>query len=134
MTSDTPTSELSALTAVDVFKERLSADLKVALKERRTEVVSLLRTTMAAIDNAGAVDAAGEDPSLLGGAIAGARLGTGSTEIRRRELTGEEIQLILQSEIDERTAAADRYAALERSDIADRLRWEADLLASYVIP
>lgn len=104
---------------------RLRSALRIALRERNVLAMGALRSTLAALGNATAVQsvhlAAGGD-----GQIAGSVAGVGATEVPRRQLTDAEAVEIVRAEIADRTAAAEQYG---RSPAADRLRAEAALLS-----
>ena len=108
-------------------------DLTAALKARDHVAVAALRSAIAAIDNAEAVD-----PSRAGrkGAssehVAGAAAGVGSTDVPRLELDGAAVNAIIRSQVEERREAADQYERLGRGGEAERLRREAALLAEYL--
>ena len=99
------------------LKERLRADLKVALQARATDEVRLLRTLIAALDDAvpgeySAVPRAFGDPS---------------GEVARRELDADTVEALLASEIESREGAALDYERHGRGDEAERLRGEIAL-------
>jgi len=87
--------------------------LTAALKSRDAVAVSALRSALAAIENAGAVEP-GHAPAPGSGPIAGAVDGLGAAEVEQRR------------------EAAREYAALGRTDRADRLHAEADVLAAHL--
>jgi uncharacterized protein YqeY len=112
------------------LERRLRRALPPAMKARDRPAVAVLRTTIAAIENAGAVAAT---PAPLGsGEFAGATIGLGSGDAARRELTEDEVAAIVRAEIDERVAAAEDYTRTGRPDEATRLTAEADLLRSHL--
>ena len=115
-----------------VLRSMLRADLTTAMKARQVEAVAALRTALAAIDNAEAVEVPGSTGALAGGRIAGAQSGVGSTEARRRDLSIGEVRAILSGQIEERVAAAALYDAKGQHDAAGRLRREADALRRYL--
>jgi uncharacterized protein YqeY len=123
---------MSAFGSVDAVRARLRADLVVAMKAREGEAVSALRTALAAIDNAEAVDVRAEAQVPPSGPIAGAQAGAGSTEMERRMLSVGEVRALLEAEIADRIEAAERYEAGGHHDRADRLRREVDVLSKYV--
>jgi uncharacterized protein len=114
----------------DLVRDRLRAALRQAMKDRDKNAVSGLRSAVAAIDNAEAVEAGPLEAASA--AMAGAHTGLGAAEARRRELAPTEVAALVQSEVDERVAAADSYAALGQDEPADRLRAEAAALAHHV--
>src|SRR5690606_20394999 len=92
------------------LKERLRADLKVALQARATDEVRLLRTLIAALDDAvpgeySAVPRAFGDPS---------------GEVARRELDADTVEALLASEIESREGAALDYERHGRGGAAAR--------------
>ena len=118
---------------VDEWKSLLRAALRDAQRARDADSVSMLRETIAAIENAEAPDisVAGyllTTPAGQSEVIAGAVDGAGAGEIARRVLSPEEVAGIIERELVERRAAADSYASLGRHDEADVLRLQADML------
>jgi len=110
-------------------RERLRRDLVRAIKARDSAAVSALRSALAAIENAEAVDPRpapppGVDPSPIAGSVAGLR----AAEVPRRDLTAAEVEEIVRREMTERLEAADEYLRLGRDEQAGRLREEADVL------
>ena len=89
------------------FRRFLRADLVEARKDRNSELVSLIRTLIAAIDNAEAVDHV-EDDAV--------------TEIARRRLSDDEVMSIIVSEGEELRHAADDFDRRGNQDEAERLR------------
>jgi uncharacterized protein len=85
------------------IKEKLSADLKNAMKERDVVAIKTIRSLISEIDNAGAVIVKEPKVMPMSGGIAGATDGIGSSEVPRRELSEIEIRQIIQKEIDEIT-------------------------------
>nr|MDT0662861.1 hypothetical protein [Micromonospora sp. DSM 115978] len=110
----------------------LRADLVAAMKARRPEVVAALRTAIAAIDNAEAVQAPDRTAAASSEHVAGARSGVGSTETDRRVLAIADVHALLAAQVTERVAEADRYDSYGRHDAAARLRREADALSRYL--
>ena len=105
--------------------------LTAALKARDAVAVSALRSALAAIENAGAVDAA-QAPSPDSGRIAGAVAGIGAGEVARRPLGDADLRALVVAEVEHRRTAAREYAALGRPDRAERLQAEADVLAVHL--
>jgi uncharacterized protein YqeY len=107
--------------------------LTAAMKARDKPAVAALRSTLAAIDNAEAVDAAAGGGQPAGeGAIAGAALGVGAAEVERRPLTAAETEAVVRREAAERQSAAHAYERAGRALHAERLRAEAELLSAYL--
>jgi uncharacterized protein YqeY len=105
-----------------------------AMKARDSVAVSALRSALAAIENAEAVDAADGAPAGAGDAdgdthVAGSVVGLGAGEVSRRTLTPAEVVATVRAELDERLAAAVEYQRLGRREHAERLRGEAGVLS-----
>lgn len=115
----------------DQLRGRLRAGLTAAIKARDKDAVAALRTALAAIDNAEAVPTV-SGPAATSESIAGAAVGLRSTEVARRELTPDDLQVVLRAQIDERNAEAATYDGLGRADAAERLRREAAVLETYL--
>jgi uncharacterized protein YqeY len=117
---------------------RLSAALKEAMRGRDQVAVAALRSALAAIGNAEAVAADQHAPEAAPGDgsphFAGAVAGLGATETARRSLSPADLNAIMQAEIGERERAADQYAASGFTDRAERLRREATVLTSVLLP
>lgn len=109
------------------LKERLRADLKAAMQARATDEVRLLRSLIAALDNAEAVEVEirEEDKFTI------RRVGDPAVEVSRRELDAGAVDRLLASEAEARLAAADDYERHGEYEEAARLRGEADLVARY---
>lgn len=104
------------------LKERLRADLKVAMRERSADV-GVIRTLIAAIDNAEAVPVEGFRERLRQMEPIG--------EIARRDLDAEALEAVLAAETRSRLSAADDYERNGRPEDAARLRKEVTLIARY---
>ncbi|MGW6424624.1 hypothetical protein ACWF82_18280 [Nocardia sp. NPDC055053] len=110
------------------LRERLRAALKPAMRARDRSAISALRSALAAIDNAEAVDAA----NVKAGALEDSAVGLGAAEARRRDLTEADIADIVRREIGERRDAAAEYDRLGATDRRDSLTAEADTLAALL--
>jgi uncharacterized protein len=137
--------------AAEDIRARLRRGLVDAMKARDQQAVSALRSTLAAIDNAEAIendevvyddeigdyvadagsalDAVAEHP-----AVAGSVLGVGATEVDRRILPPEEVAAVVRDDVEEREIAADVLERIGRADQAERLRAQAKLLTTYLDP
>jgi uncharacterized protein YqeY len=115
--------------SVEEWRGILRAALREAVRERQAHAVAALRETLAAIDNAEAVDASAAPP-VQHGAIAGGVAGLGAGEVPRRRLGADEVTAIIEREIEERRSAASAYAALGRHDEAAVLRRQVDVLVA----
>ena len=81
------------------LKERLRADLKTAMQARANGELRVLRTLIAALDNAEAVAVEGKPDPFR-------KLGDPSGEVARRELDGAAVEQLLVAEIEARRTAA----------------------------
>ena len=115
-----------------LVRERLRAALKVAMKERDSAAMAAFRSAIAAMDNAGAVDAS-LTPSPDDTEIANAMLGAGAADVPRGVLSIDDVLRIIRAEIAERFAAAEQYVRLGRTDQASRLQAEADALQGFLM-
>ena len=109
--------------------ESMRSALKDAMKARDEVAVSALRSAMAALDNATAVEAA--LPAVEHEHIAGSAGRLGAAEMARDELSEAEARDVVAREIEERRVAARAYDGLGRPETAARLRAEADVLAAF---
>lgn len=115
------------------LRRRLRAALGEAMKLRDQAAVAALRSALAAIDNAEAVDSS-QARTTPSGTIAGGVAGLRAGEAPRRVLDEREIEDIVQREIVARESAAAEYERLCRGDAAARLRAEASVLAKHLSP
>lgn len=103
------------------------------MKTREVVAVSALRSALAAIDNAEAVDASqAPPPAIVESDIAGSAGGLWAAEVERRSLTDAQVEEIVRAEVAERLAAAHHYERLGQGDHAERLRGEADVLSRHL--
>ncbi|MGH3916043.1 MAG: GatB/YqeY domain-containing protein, partial [Pseudonocardiaceae bacterium] len=94
---------------------------------------SALRSALAAIDNAEAVDAApAPPPAVVDSEIAGSVGGLWAAEVQRRSLTDAQVEEIVRAEVAERLAAAHDYERSGHREHAQRLRGEATVLSRYL--
>ena len=114
---------------MDSVREQLTTALRAAMKARDAGAVSVLRSTLAALDNAQAVEA--EAAVVESEHFAGTAGGLGAGEAPRAELDEPQARALVAREAQERRDAADEYARHGRDDQASRLRAEADLLAGF---
>jgi uncharacterized protein YqeY len=102
----------------------------MAMKARDRVAMAVLRSTLAAIDNAEAVDrSAALDRQL---AIERIPVGAGATEVERLALTQSQVKQIVRTELAERRAAMHAYDQTGRHEHASRLREEISTLARYL--
>lgn len=121
----------SSVEDAKALRSMLRADLVTAMKSRRPEAVSALRTALAALDNAEAVTLPDREVEATSEHFAGTRTGVGSTEAERRVLSIAEIHALLTQQTQERIVEAHRYEALGEHGAANRLRIEAEALRKY---
>lgn len=117
---------------VDVIRATMRRDLVVALKARSADSASALRTALAAIDNAEAVDTDAATAFHHDGPTAGATVGLGSSEVARRVLTVADVHSVVGAVIAEYLVEADRYVSLHQVEAADGLRRRAEALRPYL--
>jgi len=117
--------------SVQEWKSVLRAALRQALGAREAHAVSVIRETLAAIDNAEAAESSAAPP-VQDGVIAGGVAGLGAGEVPRRMLSAEEVAALVEREIQERRDAAATYSALGRQDEAGKLRLQIDVLVSLL--
>ncbi|MCJ1902794.1 hypothetical protein MR829_20825 [Paracoccus versutus] len=109
------------------MKARMRADLRAAMKEGRGGDARLIRTLIAALDNAEA------PPARSGsGAAEQHRFLSGSAEIERLSLDADRVRAILLAEIEEREQAAAEMDRLDRPDRAEAIRAEVRLATGYL--
>jgi uncharacterized protein len=112
-----------------MLAERLREGLRTAMKERDRVAMSVLRSTLAAIENAEAVDVTGI--AQRGMAIEQSP-GLGGAEVQRRALIEDDVTRLVRSEITDREAAACTYATAGQAERTDLLLAEAAVLRGYV--
>ncbi|MBX7185043.1 MAG: hypothetical protein K1Y01_07850 [Vicinamibacteria bacterium] len=109
-------------------KARLRADLLAAMKEKRTVEAKVLRTLVAAIDNAEAPEAhPGET------AMTHHHFHSGSAELERLLLSRSRVRDVLLAEVLERERAAAEMERLKERGRAEALRAEALLARRYLV-
>jgi len=112
------------------IREGLRAALTAAMKARDRVAVAALRSTLAALENAEAVDRpAGTDARLGIGQIP---VGVGAAEAERRVLTSAQVVGLVRAEVAEREAAAREYERSGHVEQAERLRGEAGVIAAQL--
>lgn len=113
--------------AAQTMKSRLRADLRGAMKAGNADEAKLIRSLIAALDNAEA------PPVRAGtGAMDQHRFRDGSAEIARLDLEAAQVRAILAAEAAERDQAAAEMDRLARPDRAAALRAEAHLARRYL--
>jgi len=109
------------------MKTQLRLDLLAAMKEGRTNEVKLLRTLVAAIDNAEAppIDTNHQTTEQL-------QFHDRSAEIERLALTTAQVREVLVAELEERESAAAELSQVNRPELANTLRSEALIIKGYI--
>jgi uncharacterized protein YqeY len=115
------------MTAAATLRETLRADLKTAMLGKDRARAALLRTLIAAIDNAEAVEATAEQQTE-----SFRKLGDPSGEVARRVLTAADIAAVLEREAASRLEAAAQYRAGGNAAEAARLEAEANVVRGYI--
>ncbi len=114
------TGPLGSVSGTMTLHDRLKQDLATALAARDLETAGVLRTLVAAIDNAAAV-------------APGPALGTvGAADVPRRHIGEDEAMRILTGEADELAAAIATYEAHDRRDAAASLRSQLAVVDRYL--
>ena len=114
---------------IGIAKARIRDDLRKTMLAKNMAEASVLRTLLAALDNAEAIPAAQEHQRYVVRPF-----GDPATEVPRRRLTSDEVEIVLATERAERLRVAERLAQSGREAEAARLRTEADLVARYLRP
>jgi uncharacterized protein YqeY len=122
-------------TPAEILRTRLRQDLRAAMKAQRRDEMAVLRSLIAAIDNAESVDVSPYVPPPVSSEhVAGVQPGLGAADAERRSLSERDLQRVVEAELWERDAQAERLELLGRTDDASRLRNEAALIARYRPP
>lgn len=116
----------------EALQARLRRELTVAMKQRRQDVISTLRTLIADVDNAHAIDPPHSTVEDASRHVAGARHGIGTTDTARAELSLAGIHKIIEQNVDEHLANADLHESCSQLENAHRLRLQADHLRQYL--
>ena len=100
------------------IRERMQQDLRAAMQARDQLALSVLRSTLAAVANAEAVDPAPEDRH--------------ATEVERKHLAEDDIVAIVTAERYDLRAASREMTSLRQDGKADELTQQAALLDRYL--
>ena len=113
--------------AATEMKARLRADLRTAMKARNATDAKVIRSLVAALDNA-------EAPALpVDQKPAEAHpFASRSAEVERLRLTWPQVHDILRGELQERERAAAEFARLSKPEHAAALREEAIVITRYL--
>lgn len=116
-----------SIDAAGEMKTQLRGDLRTAMKDRNALAARVLRSLVAALDNAEAPTTPAGQAAMTQHAFA-----SGSAEVERLRLDREQVRGILLAELQERERAASEFARLELPDRASVLREEADVIRPYL--
>ena len=111
------------------FLAMLKADLRTAMRERKAAEMTTLRGLIATIDNAQAVPVGDRHDTYVFHAF-----GDSAVEVPRRALSQDDIRQLIEAEIGARNDAAADYQHLGRSDKAQELTDEVQILSRYLGP
>jgi uncharacterized protein len=111
---------------------RMRSALLVAMKARDAPAMSALRSALAAIDNAGAVDLSHAPQPEGGGPVHGATIRLGAGDVARRHLSELRIAEIVRGEVAERRSAAAECDRLGAHDLVARLHAEIAVLCQHL--
>lgn len=115
------------------MRVELRAGLLAAMKARDRTAVQALRSALAAIDNAEAVDPALAAPMAVAHPdVAGSVAGPRAAEVERLCLSEAQVQDIVRTEVTERQAIAEEYERTGHPSRAQELRDQAGVLARYL--
>ncbi len=95
-----------------VLRDALRSRLTVAIRERDRGAAAVLRSAVAALENAEAVSVADQPVATGSSDVAGAALGVGATEVQRRVLGATEERAVVEAEVQSLADAEQAYAAL----------------------
>lgn len=113
-----------AESAAEILKQKVRADLRAAMKDRRGGEVTVLRALVSALDQA-------EAPPAAAGPYVAHEFGSGMAETARLDLDGAALRAVIEREIAEREEAAGEFERLGMADRADAMREEAEVIARY---
>jgi uncharacterized protein len=113
------------------LRHRLREALTVAMRARDRLAMAVLRSTLAAIDNAESVDGTSSSAREQL-AIEQIPRGVGANEVARRTLTESEVEQIVRTEIAELVAATRHYDDAGQAERAAQLRREVEVLSALL--
>jgi len=111
--------------AIDTVRTRIRMDLRAAMSAKRMDEVGVLRTLLAALDNAEAVPVAPERYTERA-------FGDPATEVPRKVLSAEDVAAILKAEQREDVTVAEALERAGRAEDAAKLRDAAAIVARYL--
>lgn len=109
------------------LKARLRTDLRTAMKDRNQLQSRVIRSLVAALDNAEAPALPTEQAAPIQHPFA-----SGTAEVERMRLGWPQVREVLLSELQERERAATEFVRLDKRDHAEALREEARLIKQYL--
>lgn len=109
------------------FLALLKADLRTAMRARKSAEITILRELIAAIDNAQAVPVGDRHNTSVLHAF-----GDAAVEVPRRALSKDELHQLVETEIHSRNDAAEAYRVHGREDKARDLSHGAEILSRYL--
>ena len=113
--------------AAEAMRRRLRERLQSALRARDALTAAVMRTTIAAIDNAQAVALAQPDARYQVRTF-----GEAGVEVPRRELAQADVDALLAAEVAQRLETAHQFERHGQGAAAARLRDEASVLERYL--
>ncbi|MCC6734987.1 MAG: GatB/YqeY domain-containing protein [Bauldia sp.] len=116
-----------AADAAKAMKDRLRADLRIAMKAGATRDAGVIRALVAALDNAQAPPVRKTEDGGLGVAFA-----SGAAEVERLLLDEDDVRRVLLADIAERQSAAADLLRLGRTDRAEALHAEIAVARHYL--
>ncbi|HEY1098560.1 MAG TPA: hypothetical protein VGF99_06515, partial [Myxococcota bacterium] len=121
----------------DDVKARLRTAIREAMRARDSDLVSVYRDTLAALDNAEApAQSSTPKPAMsspaVSSAVAGAVSGVGAGEVARLELSSADVAAVIEREGAERASSATQYEQLGRVAEAAVLRKQIAALSALL--
>jgi hypothetical protein len=116
----------------DDLRTHLRRQLSTAVREQDRPAVSALRSALAALDNAEAVQPSEGFQPEVSQHVAGGVAGLGAAEVERRMLDVVSQRAIVRAEIESRLTAATTYEQHGQSARAAELRLGADVLLAVL--
>ncbi len=105
-------------------RTRIQKDLIEAMKARDLVATMALRSLLAAIGNAEAVDVVADPNSGPTGAFA--------ADVQRNELDEFDVARIVEAEVTERREAISTYRQVDRLDLVEAMEAEIEVLSRYI--
>jgi hypothetical protein len=112
---------------VDAVKARIRTDIRAAMSAKHMNEARVLRTLLAALDNAEAHPVAPRHAPYVEHAF-----GDKAVEVARKVLTADDVEVVLKAEHEERVTAARELELHGKAAAASALKAEAALVARYM--